>query len=441
MFPLIMRVFDLSIFRVALPTIRATFALQPDVTAWLDTVYTLPFMICMPLYGRLGDGFGKARMFLIGITIFIVGTVITLSAPDLPFLMLGRACQGIGAAEIHPLSMAFIAEHFPAKAQGKMLGTWSSVGALTSMICPFFVGFLIVRLGWRVMFGPVVVVGFIALVAMTRQYLMERGTRTQTGFLRTFDWGGVLLLAGAVIMLMFYASSRPITGVPALQDWRLFIAGISCLSGFVYWETHTANPFVQLTVFRNAQFRWAAVGAFIRKFSMTSMAFVIPLYLTDIHAANAATVGVVLTIHAGALLVTMRFGGYLADRWGSRWPLFIGSIIQTGMISMLAFLPGQTLVGLVAAGVTGHGLGAGLTLAALDRSALLTIPQDQRGMAAGLFNMIRFGGTAFGAALMGVGLQYGLSRFSADIHAYQTMLWCMAGVVSVSAIIGAQLKS
>lgn len=441
MVPLIMRVFDLSIFRVALPTIRTTFALQTDVTAWLDTVYTLPFMICMPLYGRLGDGFGKVRMFLVGITIFITGTIITLSAVDLPFLMLGRACQGIGAAEIHPLSMAFISEHFSAKEQGKMLGTWSSVGAFTSMICPFIVGFLIVRLGWRVMFGPVLVIGFLALAAIGRQYRMERGTLSQTGFLRTFDWGGVLLLTVAIIMLMFYASSRPITGVEALRDWRLLSAGVVFLSGFLYWETRTANPFVQLAVFRNTQFKWAAVGAFIRKFSMTSMAFVIPLYLTDMYAANAATVGLVLTLHAGALLTTMRLGGYLADRWGSRWPLFIGSILQTGMISLLALLPRQAFLGLVAAGVAGHGLGAGLTLTALDRSALLTVPQEHRGMAAGLFNMIRFGGTAFGAALMGVGLQYGLNRFSAGIQAYQVVFWCVAGVVSVSAILSSQLKS
>jgi MFS family permease len=136
----------------------------------------------------------------------------------------------------------------------------------------------------------------------------------------------------------------------------------------------------------------------------------------------------------------MRLGGYLADRWGSRWPLFIGSILQTGMVSVLAILPRQTFLGLVAAGVAGHGLGAGLTLAALDRSALLTIPQEQRGMAAGLFNMIRFGGTAFGAALMGVGLQYGLKRFSAGIQAYQLMFWCVAGLVSLSTVTGWKLK-
>jgi MFS family permease len=173
---------------------------------------------------------------------------------------------------------------------------------------------------------------------------------------------------------------------------------------------------------------------------MVSMAFLIPLYLTDMYAADAATVGLMMTLHAGATLTTMWLGGQLADRLGGRWPIVIGSSLQVGIIAYVALLPGSALLGMVAVGVAGHGLGLGLTLAALERTALITIPGKQRGMAAGLFNMIQFGGAAFGVALVGVILQYGLERYAETSQAYQLAFWFVAGIVCLSVIIGWQLE-
>jgi len=112
MFPSMIMPLVSSMSRVALPIIRADFQIQADMTAWVATVFTLPFMVLMSVYGRLSDGVGKRRLILAGITIFSTGTAITLAATDLAWLMAGRAIQGVGAAGMMPLAMAFISTIF-----------------------------------------------------------------------------------------------------------------------------------------------------------------------------------------------------------------------------------------------------------------------------------------------------------------------------------------
>ena len=112
-----------SMSRVALPIVRDDFALQADVTAWIDVGFSLPFMLLMPVYGRLGDGLGARRLLMIGIALFALGSTMVIAATDLTSLLLGRALQGIGLSGMMPLSMALITATFPAGIRGRALGT------------------------------------------------------------------------------------------------------------------------------------------------------------------------------------------------------------------------------------------------------------------------------------------------------------------------------
>ena len=214
MVPFMMVILDLTVFGVALPAVRDYFSIRADVVGWLVTAYTLPFMISMPLYGRLGDQLGKRRLLLVGITTFIFGTLITSISPDLRFLMAGRAIQGLGAASVVPLAIAIISEQFALSERGRALGLWNSIGPVTRIASPFLAGLLIDYLGWRVIFAPVLLVGGLSLWAVkTRIPQREAFQSAQVQFqvLRRFDWGGVILLVAAVTMLTFYLSSPAIT--------------------------------------------------------------------------------------------------------------------------------------------------------------------------------------------------------------------------------------
>lgn len=440
MVPSIMWVLDLSTIRVALPSIRSSFGARADLVAWIVVVYTMPSAVLTPLYGKLGDGLGRRRLFLVGITVFLVGTGINLLATDLSLLIVGRAIQGVGGAAIFPLTMAMISHLVPASEQGKALGTWSSISGATSVVATPLAGPLVDNLGWRVIFMPVLLVGLVALFLIRRQVPVMHDSTHQPDFLRTFDWGGATLLGGATTSLLLYLSSKPITGIAPLQDWRLLTMTLLFFGSFTLWERRLTRPFVDLGIFARKGFSQASFCAGAREFTMNGILFLMPLYLTDIHRLRAASIGTMLTVHAVALVATMRLGGQLADRWDSRRPVVFGMSVQVGVMICFALLSNTAALGLVVIGLVAHGLGAGLALAALQRAAMRKVPQAQSGMAAGFYRMIGANGIVLGATLGGVLLQWGLDRALLPIDAYHTVFWFIAPAALLGTIVGLTLS-
>ena len=443
MAPIMMMGLYTAMFGIAIPTVRTEFGIEADVAAWVATIYTLPFMMFMPLYGRLGDALGKRRLFLAGIVIFMVGTAIAGAAPGLAWLMVGRAIQGFGTAGFVPLSMAIITQLFAANQRGKIMGTWNSGFPLTGIIGPFVGGALIEYFGWRAIFWPVLVVGLVAFAVVRKQVPSLGGGSTPDSlrrFIHRFDWGGVLLLSATTTSLLFYASSRPITGLPPLRDWRLLATTLLLLAAFIGWERRRADPFVPLNLYRNKTFTLASLCAGVRMFTMAGIRFIVPLYLVDIHHLSATATGLVLTAHAIPLFLVLRLGGQLADRWGSRWPVVLSMLLQAGAMAYLALLPAGTSVWLVSIGVMGQSLSAGFSLAPLHRASMTGIPDKRTGIAAGLYSMVRFAGTVFGTALSGVVLQQALSQTEAPLEAYQLGFWFVAAVTLLGVLFGAGLK-
>ena len=304
-------------FNVALPTIRGDFAIDADVAAWVVMSYTLPFMTLMPLYGRLGDGLGKRRMLIFGTVLFLVGTAITTGATSLAWLMGGRFVQGMGTAGFVPLCLAIISQRFDATERGKIMGIWNSAIPLTGLTVPYVSGLLVDFGGWRAIYPPMFLAALLAVMMIWRNIEPLTG-RADFQMLRRFDWTGVALLSGALAALLFYTSSRPITGVPALSDWRLLAVCLALFGGLVVWERRRINPYVSLGILADRAFTLTSICAGLRMFLMSSISFLMPLYLKDVHAASASAIGLVLAAQAGMLFVMSRPGGQLADRWGSR---------------------------------------------------------------------------------------------------------------------------
>jgi EmrB/QacA subfamily drug resistance transporter len=439
MVPFVMVIFNMSVFEVTLPTIRDVFQIKADIAAWIMTAYTLPFMISMPLYGRLGDALGRRRLFLAGMVVFLLGTLITLSAVNLAWFILGRAVQGLGSAGVVPLSMAIIAQLFPVNERGKAMGTWNSIGPVTNITAPLLSGFLIDYLNWRIVFGPVLLVTLIAMGVVWRR-VPPKQEPVARDVLRTFDWGGVLLLAAAATTLMFYLSSQTITGVATLQDWRLLLLTLAGFVVFIIWEKRQPRPYIDLTIFSHKIFSLASTCAALRMFVMNGVGFIVPLYLADVYHLSAASTGLMLMTHAGALLLTMRLGGQWADRWHSRSPVAIGLTLQFSVMVGFALAPATSPLWLLAVGLMIHGVSAGLSLAPLHRAAVGKTPAEQAGIAAGLYSMVRFCGTMLGPALGGVALQHGLNQALLPVAAYQAVFWLIAGTALLGMIVSWGLR-
>lgn len=439
MAPAILTGMNHHMFGVALPAIRDGFGIDADTAAWVVMSFSLAFIMFMPLYGRLGDKLGKQRLLLFGTTLFLVGTILVITSRSLTGLMFGRFIQGMGSAGFVPLCMAIITQRFAPGEQGRVMGVWNSVIPLAGLSLPFAAGLLVDWLGWRAIYPPILLAGLLAL-GMIRRNIQPLTERIDFQFLRAFDWIGVALLSGALASLLFYTSSRPITGVPALQDMRLLAVWPVLFGALVVWERRRAMPYINFQLFRNVTFSLSSLCAGLRMLLMTSISFLIPLYMTDIHASPASVIGIVLMVQAGMLFLTSRAGGQMADRWGSRIPVTLSMIGLIGVLLLLGSLSPTAPLWLIIVAAMGHGLLIGLSLAPLHRAAMQRIDKEEVGMAAGLYSMIRFAGQILGTAIAGVLLQRGLERLPAPIDAYQSVFWTFAAVALVATVVGWQLR-
>jgi len=428
-----------SMSRVALPVIRDEFQLSADMTAWVSVAFALPFMIFMPIYGRLSDGLDRRRLILIGIAVFWIGASMMLTAVGLGWLMVGQATMGIGVAGMMPLGMALISRRFHASERGKALGTWSSAGPMTAFISPAVAGFLVAGWGWRGAYALPFITAFVAL-GVVYKGIPPRSSDLPPRFLRTFDWGGVLFLATALIALAFYLSSRAITGIAPFQDVRLLSLAVLLFGCFVWWEKKRDDPFVSLGIFANHAFWRATLCACARMFNMAALGFLIPLYLVDVHGLRPAQLGGMLIINSGFMVLVVRIGGRLSDRWTSRWPVIVGLAIQTSVMIIFSQLSGDVSLWMVGSSLAFHGLGAGLMLAALHRAVMGTVPESQMGGAAGLYSMIRFLGVVVSTALCGVLLQHFIDAALPILNAYQNVFFIFAGFPLLGLISGFGLR-
>jgi MFS family permease len=251
----------------------------------------------------------------------------------------------------------------------------------------------------------------------------------------------VALLALSITLFIFYVSSRPITGAVPLTDWRLIIPVALFFAAFLYQENRHPDPLVDTSIFSVINFRLASLATGLRMFTIMSLAFLIPLYLTDLKSVGATSIGIIMTAHALTLLTTMRFGGLLADRWSTKGPVIIGVSVQAGGLTLMGLLPHDTPLGWFLLFYFAHGLGAGLSLAALHRMAMSSLPADKSGSAAGLYSSIRFGLGMLGPALAGVIITWSLGRELTTAGAYRIVLFFLAGVCALNSFIGSRMRS
>ncbi len=420
MAPTLSSITMLAMFAVAIPSLRAEFSLTEDVASWLQVAYALPFMMFMPLYGRLANSLGARRLLLLGLGLFTVGTALILIVETLETIFLARAIQGMGAAGINPLSMAIIMHHAPSDRRGNMLGTWNSIGPISGMVGPLVGGFLIDLYGWRSIFAFALVIALAALLLAHHGIPFDKHetSKRKRDVLRTFDWPGVILFNAGITLFVFYLSSRPISGVAPLADWRFLVSAVVVGAAFVVLQRRRRDPFIRLSIFRNRNFSFASICVSVRMALMGGITFVAPLYVTDLFGFSATEAGAVITLHAFALLITMRLGGKLIDRYKSRVQIIAGLGIESVAMLVLALLPEAAGLSPVLAAIALHGLGAGLCLAALHLYALNGLPAEKSAVGAGLYSMVRFAGSMFGQAVGGVVLYAGIARLGATAAGY-----------------------
>jgi EmrB/QacA subfamily drug resistance transporter len=388
---------DQTIVSVALPTIVGDLGGLSHLS-WVVTSYLLAATVSTPIYGKLGDMYGRKPVFLVAILIFLAGSMLAGLSQSMAELIGFRALQGIGAGGLMVGAQAIIADIVPPRERGRYMGLIGSVFAVASVAGPLLGGFLVTNLSWRWVFYVNLPVGILAvLIVSTRLHLHTPHKRHR------IDYLGAALLSGgvgALILLATWGGTEYPWGSSEIVG--LGIVGVALLTIFVWWEGRAAEPILPLQLFRSRIFTVANAMGFTIGMAMFGAIIFIPLFLQIVYGVSAKSSGLRTIPLMAGLLVTAVVSGRTISRIGRYRPFPIAgtAVLVVGMY-LLSLLGVDTPPWVASVYMVVVGVGLGLVMQVL----VLVVQNDARpqeiGVATSSATFFRSMGGAFGVALFG----------------------------------------
>lgn len=386
---------------VALPTLAQAFHAPFQQVQWVVLAYLLAITTLVVSAGRLGDLVGRRRMLLAGIVLFTSASVLCGLAPTLPLLIAARAAQGLGAAAMMALTMAFVGATVPKSRTGSAMGLLGTMSALGTALGPSLGGLLIGWIGWRAIFLMNVPLGVLTFCIALR-FLPADG---RAAMRPRFDHLGTLLMA---LALAAYALAMTLgRGSFGPLNLGLLLAAILGAILFVLVETTAAAPLVSIGLLRApAMGASLAMSALVSTVMMATLV-VGPFYLARAFGLDAAAVGLAMAIGPVAAAVTGVPAGRVADRYGAQRVTIIGLGAMAAGCSALALAP--LAFGLLAylVPLVVVTIGYALFQTANNSAVMADVDPQQRGVASGMLNLSRNLGLITGASVMGSVFAFG----------------------------------
>lgn len=386
-----------SIANVGLPTLAQAFNASFQQVQWVVLAYLLAITALIVSVGRLGDLIGRRRLLLAGIFLFTLASILCSVAPTLWLLVAARGAQGLGAATMMALTMAFVGETVPKGKTGSAMGLLGTMSAVGTALGPSLGGVLIAGLGWQALFLINLPLGILAMLLAYR-YLPADRQKSKTGS-TGFDSVGTVLLA---LTLAAYALAMTLgRGHFGPLNMALLLVAALGVGLFVLTEARVASPLIRLAAFRNAVLSSSlAMNVFVATVMMATLV-VGPFYLSRALGLAAAMVGVVLSIGPILSALSGVVAGRMVDRWGAPTMVNLGLIAMAAGSIALSMLPALFgLAGYIAA-IAVLTPGYQLFQAANNTAVMVDVPADQRGVISGMLNLSRNLGLVTGASAMG----------------------------------------
>src|SRR4051794_19309498 len=396
-FALFMIMLDNTVVNVALPSIQKDLGASIGGLEWTVNAYTLTFAVLLVTGGRLGDLFGRRRMFLFGVVTFAASSAFIGLAQSEAWLVSGRALQGIGAAFMMPGTLSIIANSFPPEERGKAIGTWAGVSAMALAIGPVVGGFLVEHVSWQSIFFLNLPVAALAVVVTLAAAPESRDETVE----RFVDIPGVatLSIGLAALVLALVEGNAWGWGSPAIL--ALFGVAAVGLVGFVLTERRVRVPMVDFSFFRSRSFLGANVVAFIVSFAMLAMFFFLALYLQNVRGYTPLQAGVRFLPSTLVIIVVGPIAGRLTDRIGPRPLMTFGLLLASGSLLWQSFLTVDTTYGFLVGAFVLMGFGMGFVMSPMSTAAMNAVEPAKAGVASGILSMSRMVGGTFGVAALG----------------------------------------
>jgi EmrB/QacA subfamily drug resistance transporter len=398
-----------SIANVGLPTLAQVFNASFQHVQWIVLAYLLAITTLIVSVGRLGDLTGRRRLLLAGIGLFTLASALCGFAPTLWMLIGARALQGIGAAIMMALTMAFVGETVPKAKTGSAMGLLGTMSAIGTAMGPSLGGLLIGGFGWQAIFFITVPLGLLTLV-LAHRYLPADRQKPKTAR-AGFDPLGTLLLA---LTLAAYALAMTLgqgNFGPFNIAFLLAAGGGACL--FVFTEAQVASPLIRLAMFRDPVLSGSLAMSLLVATVMMATLVVGPFYLAHGRGLDAVLVGLVLSVGPFVAALTGVPAGRIADRFGAQRMTLAGLIAMATGCLMLSVLPETLGIGGYLLPMVVITLGYALFQTANNTAVMADVEPDQRGVISGMLNLSRNLGLITGASVLGA--VFALASASVDM--------------------------
>jgi EmrB/QacA subfamily drug resistance transporter len=425
-----------SIANVALPTLAQAFGTSFQHVQWVVLAYLLAITTLIVSVGRLGDITGRRRLLLAGIVLFTGASLLCGIASTLWLLIAARAAQGIGAAVMMALTMAFVGETVSKERIGSAMGLLGSMSAIGTALGPSLGGILIAGFGWRAIFLVSVPLGIVTFLLAYRHLPADRRDPKTDG--AGFDTIGTLLIA---LTLAAYALAMTMgRGSFGLLNVALLSAAALGLALFVLAEAKAESPLIRLAMFRDAVLSASLTMSALVSTVIMATLVVGPFYLSRALALDAASVGFVLS--AGPVVVALSGvpAGRIVDRVGAQRVTIVGLIGMAAGSFILAMLPAALGIPGYVAPIVVIAAGYALFQTANNTTVMADVAPDRRGVMSGMLNLSRNLGLVTGASAMGA--MFAFASATTDITtaapeavaAGMRITFAVAGVLIVAAI-------
>jgi EmrB/QacA subfamily drug resistance transporter len=418
-----------SIANVGLPTLAQAFNASFQQVQWVVLAYLLALTTLVVSAGRLGDLIGRRRLLLIGIAVFTLASVLCGLAPTLGSLIAARAAQGVGAAVMMALTMAFVGEAVPKARTASAMGLLGTMSAIGTALGPSLGGVLIAGLGWQAIFFVNVPLGVLTWLLARRHLPADRLAPKKGGF----DHVGTLLLA---LALAAYALAVTVgRGSFGTLNMALLAAAVFGIGLFLFVEARAASPLIRVAMFRDSVLSASlAMSALVSTVMMATLV-VGPFYLARALGLNATLVGLVLSVGPLAAALAGVPAGRIADRFGAQRMAIVGLIGMAIGALPLSLLPATLGIAGYVLPIVVVTVGYALFQAANNAVVMADVGADQRGVVSGMLNLSRNLGLVTGASVMGAVFAFASAAADINTASPQAIATGMRTTFAVAAIL------